>query len=425
MSDNTHLPSRQTRWQSIAQLGLSLLALSFLWTQAISTLTLALMSSSVQDVVGNIPTHALLAIAFASFVLGLMTLASAVYAFRRLSGREGTLPGAAFRTRIQQNALWLAPLLFILAFLGGWWALGRPVGKMLLFPPLHFLAASMPVWWWFSLGARRLGVQTNPPRRWGLITTGISLGPLFSILGEILIILAGAIVLMVYVGQNEQAANTLSAIGRRLAFSAGNPHAMRRVMQNLLSTYPWIGLVGLSFIAIFVPLIEEIGKSLGLWAFLGRGITPQEGFWAGMISGGMFALFESSYNVGTTRVQWSMTILGRVGTSLMHITASGLLGAALADAWRNKRRYLHLGATYLLVVGLHGLWNAGVIGLTFNNLVTNRSLPVIVASSTAVGAVLAFFLGTLLRQSPESPQNTGAKTAPESLVSSQQNGENP
>ncbi len=402
---DTPLPSRQIRRQSIAQLGLSLLALSFLWTQAIGTLTLALMAPYVQDMVGSLPTSTLLAVALASFVLGLMTLMSAVYAFRRLSGREGTLPGTAFRTQIQQNALWLAPLIFILAFFGGWWALERPVGKMLLFPPLHFLAASMPVWWWFSLGARRLGVKATPQRRWGLITTGISLGPLFSILGEVLVIFVGLVVVVVYVGQNEQAANALSAIGRRLAFSVGNPHAMRRVVQNLLSTYPWIGLAGLSFIAIFVPLIEEIGKSLGLWAFLGRGISPQEGFWAGMISGGMFALFESLYNVGTTREQWITVILGRVGTSLMHMTTSGLLGAALADAWR-KRRYLHLGATYLLAVSLHGLWNAGVIGLTINNWGSKRPLPVMVMSGAAVGAVLAFCLGSLLRQTPEKHQNT-------------------
>ncbi len=409
---DTPLPFRQTRWQSIAQLGLSLLALSFLWMQTIGTLTLALISPSVQDVVENVPTHALLAIAFASFVLGLMTLVSVVYAFRRLSGKEGTLPWSAFSTRIQQNALWLAPLIFILSFLGGWWALERPLGNVLLFPPLHFLAASMPVWWWFSLGTRRLDVQASPQRRWGLITTGISLGPLFSTLGEVLIIFAGFAVLAVYVGQNEQAANALLAIGRRLAFSAGNPHTLRRVAQNLLSTYPWITLVGLSFIAIFVPLIEEIGKSLGLWAFLGRDITPQEGFWAGMISGGMFALFESSYNVGATQEQWSTIILGRVGTSLMHLTASGLLGAALVNAWR-RRRYLHLGATYLLAVGLHSLWNAGVIGLTVNDWVTNRSLPVVMASSAAVGAVLAFCLGTLLRQTPETPQSTGTETTPE------------
>ncbi|GAB4522993.1 MAG: hypothetical protein Fur0018_05400 [Anaerolineales bacterium] len=393
---------RKANWRSIAQLGVSLLALTFLWGQAIGTLTLAFVPA-LSTVVRSSSRSTLLAIAFASFVLGLLVLLSAVYAFRDLSGRDGALPWHPFLARVQQRAIWLAPLVFAAAFGLGWWARENPQGKFLAFPWLHFLAAAMPVWWWVSISARQTAVHQSPQRRWGLVTAGLSFGPIISILAEVLLLMAGLVMLMAVVAQNEQAAATLESLGRRFAFAAGDAHTAQRMVQGLLQTYPWLGLAGLAFISIFVPLIEELGKSLGVWALIGQELTYPEGFLAGAISGGMFALFEGLYNAGATRSQWGSVMLGRVGTSLMHVTASGLMGAALADAWRN-RRYVRLGATYLLAVGLHGTWNAAVIGLTVGAQLWH-SPWLTAASSAAIGAVLAFCLGVLLR-------TRGTPTAP-------------
>ena len=48
--------------------------------------------------------------------------------------------------------------------------------------------------------------------------------------------------------------------------------------------------------------------------------------------------------------------IGRAGTGVLHMLASGLVGWGLAQAWRNKK-WLFLGAMTLGAIVLHGLWN--------------------------------------------------------------------
>jgi hypothetical protein len=65
--------------------------------------------------------------------------------------------------------------------------------------------------------------------------------------------------------------------------------------------------------------------------------------------------------------EWAILLFTRIGTGLLHITTSALMGAAIVAAWR-ERRYWRLIGTYLFVVLLHGLWNASAMLLTFSTL---------------------------------------------------------
>jgi len=65
--------------------------------------------------------------------------------------------------------------------------------------------------------------------------------------------------------------------------------------------------------------------------------------------------------------EWASLLFTRIGTGLLHITTSALMGAAIVLAVR-QRRYLRLLTTYILAVTLHGLWNISAILYTFSNI---------------------------------------------------------
>ncbi|RMF49097.1 MAG: PrsW family intramembrane metalloprotease, partial [Anaerolineae bacterium] len=228
-------------------------------------------------------------------------------------------------------------------------------------------------------------------RRWGLVAAGLGGGPFLSILAEITLALLAVGGVAVWAGQNPQAASTLETMGKRLLFAAGNPAAARRALTHILETYPLLRLAGLTALGVFIPLVEEFFKPLGVWMLSRKGISPQEGLFSGMLSGGMFALMESVLS----RAQgdsWLVTLSGRAGTSLMHIATAGLVGYALARAWQ-ERRYLHLGASYLLAVLLHGAWNISVINFSGNVFFNDNSLQ---WNATTISSVLTLAIVLLI-----------------------------
>jgi hypothetical protein len=64
---------------------------------------------------------------------------------------------------------------------------------------------------------------------------------------------------------------------------------------------------------------------------------------------------------------WTSLLATRIGTGLLHITTSALMGSAIVLVWR-ERRYLQFLGTYFLVVLLHGSWNALAVLFSFSIL---------------------------------------------------------
>jgi hypothetical protein len=110
-------------------------------------------------------------------------------------------------------------------------------------------------------------------------------------------------------------------------------------------------------VSVFIPLVEELVKPVGIWLLRKRPPTPQEGFALGVISGAGFALFESLIALASSDGNWGVAFLARVGGGLIHTLNTGLMGWAIASFWR-ERRFGRLARIYGLVVFLHGLWNA-------------------------------------------------------------------
>lgn len=173
---------------------------------------------------------------------------------------------------------------------------------------------------------------------------------------EIVVMVGLVLGFAVWASLNGAMLQSLQNLALELSRERGNPQALLITLQPYLQN-PLVIFGILAVVAGLMPMIEEMVKPLGLWVLAGQRLTPAQGFAGGALSGAAFALIESLFYISTPAGSgWLVLALGRVGTCLLHITTTALVGWALANAWAN-RAYWRLGATYLLAVALHGLWN--------------------------------------------------------------------
>lgn len=232
-------------------------------------------------------------------------------------------------------------------------------------PALHLVAVSIPVFWLLVYGLRGLPLG-SAQRAWGLFGTGIALGPILILLVELVLLgIFSTLVFTILASQPGQA-EEIMRLAQRLQISPPSSEVILRILQPYLLRPEVIGL-GFIFIAVCVPLIEETLKPLGAWALVGRRLSPTEGFTAGLICGAGYALFENLF-LGSTVQEWSMLVLARAGTGVIHMFTSALVGWGLASAW-SAGRYGRLGLSFAGAVLIHGLWN----GLTLLALITEVS----------------------------------------------------
>ena len=159
--------------------------------------------------------------------------------------------------------------------------------------------------------------------------------------------------------------------------------------MSRLSCNCWI-FGALAVLSGIIPLIEEILKPLALWGLAGRDLTDQEGFVAGLLSGAGFALLENLlyFTNILTAEGWSFMVIGRAGTGVLHMFSSGLVGWALARAWRSGK-WPFLGGMTLLAVAFHGLWNAFA-------LLGGLGPSLVYGTNPTLGQQLLFYLPLIL-----------------------------
>lgn len=353
-AENT--PPKGVHWPSAVQFGFSLLAVLGLWGAAMVLFLLGLVELLAPQE-GGLGATALIVTAFASTLVGLLLLPSAVFSLGRLIERP--IPSPTLLKEFARRVPPVAMLLFApLVILGAWVSVSERVVWFAL-PPIHVLAVGLPILWLVWLGRRQLG-ENSPQRTWGVFGSGLVLGPLLIILLEMAVLGFLGLGGLIFVASNPDVARELTQIAERISINAGDPEAALDLLLPLILRPSTLALV-LAFVAVAVPLIEEIFKPIGVWLLAGRGLSAKEGFVAGVLSGAGYALFENlMLSIGEEG--WAVTVVARLGTSVMHIFTAGLTGWALALAWR-EGRYLRLGITYFVSVLIHGLWN-GLVVLT-------------------------------------------------------------
>lgn len=379
-------------WPSVAQFALSALAAVTLLGTAASFALVGLQGLIRSGPVGP-GAASMFMLAAALALIAVLLLPSAAYGLARLLGRELSAP------------LWLAPLghwfrpslailLFPLVLLAGYAVSANDSLSWWLLPPLHVLAVGLPVLWlgWLALRSLPSG---SPQRFWGALNSGLVLAPALALVLELLAILVYLIIAVVLLLGSPEVVDQFEALSLQLPLiDPSNEAELTRLLAPFL-VQPGVLLAVLSFLAVVVPLIEELLKPIGVWLLVGRRLAPAEGFAIGALGGAGFALFETLTSVNTPD-GWAAIVAARLGTNVMHLLTSGLMGWALASAWAEKR-WLRLGAAYLLAVALHGIWNAAAVLVAFGSLSVGHAgwslpeyLPVTASIFLFVFALLAF-----------------------------------
>lgn len=336
-------------WLSVGQFSLSLLAAIILWSIAGTAALAGLVALYDPSLLASDSTSLFLLAASLAFI-GLLLIPSVYFAFLRLSGRHSKLE----QFRISR---WLRPsiliFLFPLVLLAGYYVAQNAELVWLLLPPLHILAVLLPIWWLVYLGIR--GLPTGSPQRaWGVLGSGLVLGPFLILLIELMVFAFFVVAAAFYLSTRPDLSEELFNLLQRLAGASQTPGLVPDMVRPYLQQ-PAVIVSVLIFGAVLVPMIEELIKPVGVWLLAGAALTPAGGFAAGLLSGAGFALFESLAYTSNAE-DWAFAVVVRIGTAVMHIMTAGIVGWALAVAWRQGSP-LRLGLAYLAAVLLHSLWN--------------------------------------------------------------------
>jgi len=248
---------------------------------------------------------------------------------------------------------------------------------------VNIFSILVPIWWLLELGQFQL-VTGSRKRQWGLVVFGFYISLPVTIIIEFIFILVAALLGWMWLVQQPEAAPLLALLGSETSLDPTMLQQLSEVLLPLLQR-PQIVAVLFAIIGLFIPIIEELLKPLGLWLLNNRHLSPAEGFSAGMICGAAFALLESLLSLSAALPSdWLYTVVGRAGTGLLHVFTAGLNGWALAATWKDGK-YLRAGLTYILTVALHGTWN--VFAVLMGMKMVSAELPWFTLPSIASGAV--------------------------------------
>lgn len=383
-------PRRGSDILSIAQLIVSGLGIVSSLLAAGGILILGLVGL-FSETINQEEVTSLLATAWISLLVAVLAAPSLVFSIQRLWNRAPVLPKInGFRLATLSLLVW--PLVLLL---GGLVSRSSTLTWLLL-PPLGLLAIGLPIWWLIEFSRRHIPVGSQQ-RGWGLVSFSMLITTPLLMFVEVLALLVGIVMFALWISSQPQMLIRLQQLAQQLTIGQPDPEAILEMLSPYLQN-PAVIIVILLVVAGLVPLIEELLKPLGLWALVGRNLTPAQGFAAGAISGGIFALIESLFYLSNPMGDsWAELVAGRAGTGLLHITTTALLGWAMAAAWQNGS-YVRLGATYLLSCALHGLWNglsilAGLSG-AFEGL--PNSSPVMNSLSPISYAALGVLIVSLI-----------------------------
>jgi hypothetical protein len=357
----------KTDWISILQFGGSSVALAFYWTGALGSAIYGLYQIALY----SDPTAIDLFLASAAlFWAGLLLLPSAAYSLARLTKRPIRQFGFAGSKLVPALSL-----IFLIILVAGHASAVAGGAAWFALPPLHVLAASLPMACFAWLGIRKLRINSEQALSGGL-ASGLTLAPALAITLEILAAILLFFVFAFLIALNPDLANALESLQVDLERFQNDPEQVLQAFSELLNQPAILTLV-LIFFSVAVPLVEEIAKPAAVWLLMwSRPLRPAEGFAIGLLGGAGFGLFENLLS-GATAQHWGGVTTLRIGATAFHMATAGVMGWALVRA-KNNGKYLSLLGTYILSVVVHGIWNGIVIANSFSSIASteaNQFLP--------------------------------------------------
>ncbi len=381
-------PARRARdWRSILQAVLSFLLALVLVGQGFFLLLMGWFGTSSLEMIA--PTQGVLQIfGFIQIVMGLLVIPSGLTAVYRL--KEKTLPAwlrfdSNRKRRLLNLSLVLLPIVLVLGVLLD----GIQAIQGFILPLAGVVGILLPVLWLVSFGQQDLR-GGSAQRKWGLLGVSLTFTTFVIIIVELLAVVLGIVVIGIWVAANPQMAEAITDFANRIMLSGGDMEAILQDMESYLRQ-PLVIILVLVAVSVIAPLIEEALKTLGVWLFVRRKLTPAEGYVAGLICGAGFTLVEGMLSLTnvTGPQDWLGLVIGRAGGSLLHIFTGGIIGWGLANAWSTRKVSKYL-LSFVSALFIHGLWNALAVGAAI--------LPMFIFPDTEPGGWVAFlfYLPTIL-----------------------------
>lgn len=258
--------------------------------------------------------------------------------------------------------IWLWVAVYGLALAGGQLVLS--IGLEALFPVFHLLAALAPPFLLVALVAR--GLKACVRRRNLVLQTssGAFLSTTLALTLEGAFVFGLLIALFVAVGLQPGGGELLQGLANRLQ----DPVWLEDSLSSAsFPVSPWVIVVALLVMAVVVPTIEEVVKTLGVPLLAYQRPSRAEAFLWGVAGGAGFALAENLFNALGGLDVWAPVAAARIGATLLHGFTGGVMGLAWYDLLLERRWIPALGL-YLLSVGVHAVWNALATGLAFVSL---------------------------------------------------------
>jgi RsiW-degrading membrane proteinase PrsW (M82 family) len=235
--------------------------------------------------------------------------------------------------------------------------------------------------------ARRNGPPLSGRRIWALYLGGAWLAPLLSLIAEGLLIIPVGLFLLGQSNDLPQLQQLIEQIRQGSAVGLSDRQTIDLISQ------PTIWVPVLLFVSLIVPLIEEAFKSIAIWPLLPRRLDPGEAFIGGVICGAGYAFVEALL-LAAPDPQWSLTMVARVGATMMHSFTTGLVAWGLVKAW-NEKKVGTIMRAYGGAVFFHGLWNAttlAIVGFGVKSMTEPASSEGILLAGALVGLLLLFGL---------------------------------
>ena len=345
-------------WHLIISIVLSALAVLYFLTQSLTLGIFCLLDilTAQGDLTQAITTGLL---TWASILGGILLLPILLLSIYRL--REQPIPAWLDTNRkvVPKVVMWLIFAWPIVVFIG-WLVAGSPKAAAFLLGPINIIAAGLPVLWMYNAAQWKLKAGSQF-RKWQVFGFSFAATPILISIVELVVLLSLGLVVLLWVSFkisiDPSFEHTVVYLFTKVQLVGDDLEAAIRLFESYLlqpSILFWMAAI---FCGI-IPIIEEICKPLVLWLLVGRNITEREGFIGGVLCGAGFALMENVLyaTAFSTAEDWLFVTIGRGGTSVLHMLASGLVGWGLAKSWQKGKWGFQI-FTILAAISLHGFWN--------------------------------------------------------------------
>lgn len=362
---------------------------------------------------GNVDARETIILAIAGFE-GLILLGAAFVSIQKFLRRPSAERDSSFTI-----SAWQAAASIIVAgtalFIGHQIVVNQTVNWLLL-PVLTLVAVILPLLILLGLGIRKIPLGTRW-QTWSVFGLAMTIAPFILFFLEVIAMVAILILAVGFIAFQPALVFEMEMLAQQIYMLGPESEAMLELLAPFM-TRPGVIAMALIYFAVLVPLMEELIKPLGVWLFANQLSSPAQGFALGAMSGSAYALIET-LGVSVQTTDWAALLLSRIGTGVLHVTASALMGGAIALAVR-ERRYMRLLGTYLVSVSLHGLWNALAIFYTFSTLaeyIQERGflyeirLPVVVGMAILAIAMLVLLIQSNRRMRKTIPLEAGEPAA--------------